>query len=355
MSVTGVYDVMITERKNYLDYLRGLAAIAVIVIHVSGNNWYGNYGSIYWLVFTAYEGVCRVAVPLFFMISGCLFLDKERNKSIKSLYTVTIKRLVVFLLFWAMVYKMVQFPTELAFFDQIKLALSEIVIGNTQSHLWYVYAIIGLYIISPVLKIFANNATQKQLLYAIGCCFILGSVYSFAKEFTELAFLTNHLSKFKSGMEVGYIGFFLLGYYIDNYEIKKKSRIVLYLLGTVGLFSSVTLVMWDCITHYSPAERFWNYTMPGMVLAAVAVFVFFKYRKMEIKIFDGFLKKVAECSLGIYGCHFLFIIYLWRMGITTFAFHWLIGVPLISLVVFVCSFVTAYLIRKIPYVGKYLA
>ena len=39
----------------------------------------------------------------------------------------------------------------------------------------------------------------------------------------------------------------------------------------------------------------------------------------------------------------------------TFSFHALISVPAISLVVFVFSFVTAFLVQKIPFVGKYLA
>jgi len=346
---------MMTERKDYLDYLRGFATIAVIVIHVSAQYWGGYYGSISWLIFTGYEGVCRVAVPLFFMISGCLFLDKKRDKSLKSLYTVTIKRLVVFLVFWSLIYKMIYFPAEGQFWSKMLVALSEIAVGNTQVHLWYIYAIIGLYIISPILKVFVNNATQKQLRYAIVCCFIFSSIYMLAMEFPELSFLSNHLSKIKSGMEVGYIGFFLLGYYLDNYEIKKKYRVLLYLIGVAGLALTIATVMWDCITHYAPMERFWQYSMPGMVLVAIAMFTFFKYCTLKIKIIDVFLKKVAKYSLGIYGCHMIFIIYLWMIGFTTFSFHALISVPVVSLVVFVFSFITAFLIQKIPFVGRYLA
>ena len=343
------------ERKAYLDYLRGLATLAVIVIHVSAQYWGGYYASTSWLVFTTYEGVCRVAVPLFFMISGCLFLDKNKNRTITALYTVTIKRLVVFLLFWSIAYKLLLFPSEAPFLDKIVVSLSEIILGNTQTHLWYIYVIIGLYIVSPILKVFANHATKKQLLYAIGCCFVFSSVYELTREFPELVSISNHLNKIKGGIEVGYIGFFLLGYYIDNHEIEKITRVLLYFLGGIGVFAMTALVMWDCIIHYAPMERFWSYTMPGMVLAAVAIFVFFKYRKWKIKCIDIFLKKVAEYSLGIYGCHMIFILYFWVIGFTTFSFHALISVPVISLVVFVCSFITAYLIRKIPFVGKYLA
>lgn len=55
---------MENSRKEYLDILRALAAIGVIVIHVSANNWYGNIGTFNWMVFTIYEGVFKISVPV---------------------------------------------------------------------------------------------------------------------------------------------------------------------------------------------------------------------------------------------------------------------------------------------------
>ena len=96
------------NRKQYIDILRALAAIGVIFIHVSAQNWYGYVGSTNWIVFTIYEGLFRFSVPVFFMISGCLFLNSKKEKQIKALYSNSIKKLVLFLLFWALVYKVVQ-------------------------------------------------------------------------------------------------------------------------------------------------------------------------------------------------------------------------------------------------------
>ena len=64
------------NRKGYLDILRALAAVGVIVIHVSSNNWFGYIGTFNWIVFTIYEGIARISVPIFFMISGSLLLSK---------------------------------------------------------------------------------------------------------------------------------------------------------------------------------------------------------------------------------------------------------------------------------------
>lgn len=343
------------ERKRYLDLLRGLAAIAVVFIHVAGNNWYGFWGSTSWLAFTTYIGVCKLAVPIFFMISGCLFLDDTKNKPIKKLYSSTIKRLVIFLLFWASIYKILQLPAEGTFAQKMWNALLEVMNGNTQNHLWYIYGIIGLYILSPMLKIFANNATKSQLLYAIAVCFVFGSLSELFSHIPEVSFLAVNINKIKCGVSVGYIGFFLLGYYLDKYEIERKQRILLYLCGVLGLTTSIGMVMFDCITHQSGIERYWSYTMPGMVIASAAVFVLFKYKKKKIFGVDVILENVAKYSLGIYGCHFIFIMFIWATGFTTLSFHGIISVPVISMVVLMCSYVTSWVVQKIPLVGKYLA
>jgi len=93
-----------TKRIYYLDVLRVLATLAVVVLHVAADRWYGDVGSFSWKVFTGYSGITRFCVPVFFMISGALFLQKEKQVPVKTNYTKYIFRLVIFLLFLAMVY-----------------------------------------------------------------------------------------------------------------------------------------------------------------------------------------------------------------------------------------------------------
>ncbi len=59
-----------TERTAYFDYLRVFATFAVIVIHVSAQNWYiTDVNEIYWQTYNFYESIVRWAVPVFVMIS----------------------------------------------------------------------------------------------------------------------------------------------------------------------------------------------------------------------------------------------------------------------------------------------
>lgn len=343
-------------RKQYLDVLRAFATIGVIFIHVSANNWYGYIGSANWITFSIYEGLFKVSVPIFFMISGCLFLNSNKEKSVKELFSHSIFRLLIFLIFWSIVYKLVQFPqNELSLGKNIQNILMEILKGDTQSHLWFVYAIIGMYLIVPLLRSSVQNSERKTLLYIIVICIVLGSICDFTTQFTQLDILSNNLNKIKSGFSVGYIGYFLLGAYIDKYDIKPKQRLLLYILGFIGTLTTIILVIKDCISTQTINERFWSYTMPGLYLSSIAVFLAIK----NLNYSDGILLKtmtgISKKSLGIYGIHFLFIIILWKAGLTTFSFVGVLSVPVISMIVLGASFISSTLIGKMPFCGKYLA
>ena len=344
------------KRKLYIDVLRVVATIGVIFIHVSSNNWYGNIGEKNWIIFSVYEGFFKLSVPIFFMISGCLFLNSDKNRSIKSLFSHSIFRMVVFLIFWSIVYKILEYTQyNISAGSKIKNMIIEILKGDTQTHLWFVYAIIGLYMLVPLLQAFVKKTDRKTFLYIIIVCFVLGTVCDFTAQFSCLEIITNNIIKVRSGFSVGYIGYFLLGAYIDKYDVVIKNRIIMYILGGIGICISISLVMWDCIYTQTLNERFWSYTMPGIYFASGAVFMAIK----KIKFKDGFFIKaisdISEKSLGIYGVHFLFIILFWKWGFSTFLFSGILSVPVISIIVFVCSYISSTAIKKIPIIGKYIA
>lgn len=76
-------------RIHYLDWLRILATIAVIVIHVSSQKAYGmaQIGSAPWQGFNFWDSLSRCSVPLFAIISGALFLNPNYHFQLKRLFT----------------------------------------------------------------------------------------------------------------------------------------------------------------------------------------------------------------------------------------------------------------------------
>lgn len=89
-----------TERTVYLDYLRVLATFAVMIIHISSVNWYSTDVNGYdWQVLNFYDSIVRWGVPIFVMISGSIFLNREIY--MKRIYSKNILRLVVAFVVWS--------------------------------------------------------------------------------------------------------------------------------------------------------------------------------------------------------------------------------------------------------------
>jgi len=93
-----------------------------------------------------------------------------------------------------------------------------------------------------------------------------------------------------------------------------------------------------------------GYNHLAVCFMAIAVFVGFSH--MEIKQ-NEMLKEISECSLGIYLIHPFFInivIKVLKLDLLTHMPY--IKVMLFVVFLFVVSFITTYVLRKIPYVKK---
>jgi len=74
------------NRIYYLDYLRLFAAIAVIILHTVDTEFGSTKVTVFkWQYLNACDGLVRWCVPVFVMISGALFL--ERQIDIKKIYS----------------------------------------------------------------------------------------------------------------------------------------------------------------------------------------------------------------------------------------------------------------------------
>ena len=94
-----------TERIWSLDLLRILATFGIVVLHVSGlPAEYADVNELPWKIDISIRILFRWCVPVFFMISGALFLSGEREVSVARLYKKTILRIATCFLFWSAFY-----------------------------------------------------------------------------------------------------------------------------------------------------------------------------------------------------------------------------------------------------------
>ncbi len=91
---------MSTSRILYLDLLRLLATFGVIFLHVFATGFNGPIQHHDWYVALVGNSLVRWSVPIFVMISGTLFLNPDKEVSLRSILTKRIPRLLIAYVFW---------------------------------------------------------------------------------------------------------------------------------------------------------------------------------------------------------------------------------------------------------------
>ena len=342
------------KRIQYLDVLRILACLAVIVMHIAKGR-IGNYaiGTDKWLFLNTFDSISRFAVPVFVMISGALFLDPKKEWDARKMYTKNLVRIVTAFLFWSAVYAFVDHLNGV----RLRTVAYNFITGNT--HLWFLYVIIGLYLVVPILRKIteSENLTKYFLaLWIVVSVLIPTVVYGLSYYSDRYANWMQAIAN-KIGIELalGYSGYFVLGYYLHAREIKKPHRILLYCAGIFGAAGIAVLTYLFAVKRGYLDYSYGNYFTFGVFLPASAAFVFCKYHTPAFRkdTAKTILYTAAKCSFGVYLVHLLFVQHLDKLLhfnelIPSTAFY----VPVMTVIVFLLSLAVSFILNQIPFVKK---
>lgn len=155
---------MNTKRVD-ISILRIMATLAVIFLHT--NNTILNNTQNYQLssenkfLMSVNISIMNWAVPMFLIITGALLLNKEIQMNL--MVSKYIKRIVIALFLFGIPYAIMELymDTRQLSADMIIKSIVKVVEGNSWGHLWYLYALIGIYIILPFIKIVLNNTDKN--------------------------------------------------------------------------------------------------------------------------------------------------------------------------------------------------
>ena len=208
------------KRIEYLDLLRVIAIFGVIVVHISAQNWYStDIHSMEWHVFNIWDSIFRCSVPVFVMISGVLFLSKEIE--IKKLYSKNILRIITAFAFWSLLYVLILDNS-----NKIEDKIMAFYLGHY--HMWFAFMIVLLYMLTPVLKKIIED--KKIIEYFLIIYFVFQTILPQISTFiymlnhkTMAIIMNKNMDKFQ--INFGYIGYFVLGYYLSKKDLSKKWRI----------------------------------------------------------------------------------------------------------------------------------
>ncbi|MCI8965462.1 MAG: acyltransferase family protein [Clostridia bacterium] len=346
-------------RKYYLDILKIISCIAVIVLHTCSRDMkLVSPISNRYQVLNFFDSLTRFAVPIFVMVSGALFLNKNKKVDVKRLYTKNVLRLFSAYLFWSIVYGLFSYYC-LKNYTSLISAMQSVMLMS-YFHLWFIPMMISIYLLIPFLKKIVDNSNKNEIFTIIMLFFIFKIVNDTICRFDypELEYIQAILKRFLISRVVGFVGYFFLGYYLSTYKIDKKNRIIIYILGILGL-AMCTLINSICsIKNGKFAEYLLNDFTITTFFEAIAIFTFIKYgiEKIDISYKAGkIIERITANSFGIYLVHMLFMDYIReRIGFSTLSINAIFAIPIMTVSVFLLSYITVALIRKIPVVNKYI-
>ena len=322
-----------SEKIIYIEYLRVIACIAVIILHVSGDKITSANG-MYWNIMNIFNSLSRWSVPIFFMITGVTFLRKDKEISIKKLYKKYISKMIIIYIFWSTLYALF---LNIGKNMSIKVIIEDIIKGHY--HLWFIYAIIGIYMIVPLLKKIAEDKKICQyflvlwliigsFIYTLGKVPQLANIYSVIQEKINLYFV------------LGYSGYSILGLYIHNNEISKKNERIIYALG---IFGAIITILGTALEDGKTLILYHNLS-PNIILMSLAIFTLFK---QKVKQLNKYILNISKLTLGIYLIHPMIFQILKYLGINTMILNPIVMIPIIVIMVLVISSIMTTILKKI--------
>lgn len=329
--------------------LRVFSVFAVILLHTASGFISSievsdlNYGNYDWWAGNVFDSITRWCVPLFVMISGYFLLCKEEANIV--FFKKRVSKILIPLLFWSLVFSF--WILLIAYVrGDMEGGYKEIVrgftLGRPYFHLWYLFMIPLLYIITPILRLCLSTWKKNETLFFILFSFFLAALNALFINFFSNLSINPDVTLF-TNIFLSYIGYYFLGGYINKFEIKANTKICIIIL----LISWLITILGSYFFTY---KYFYSYLSINTILASVSLFLLIKkHINMDLK-----LASVAKLSFGVYLVHPIFLDIFSSLAKHSFlsAINIYVYIPSLSILIFISSYITVTIMSKIKYLSK---
>lgn len=277
----------------------------------------------------------RSSVPLFVMMTGVLLLPTTRTMS--QFYRRRIGRILPPLIFWSAALPLLYClyinriplstnpainPADYTLFETLRRAVTFIFNFNyTTTPLWYLYMLIGLYLIIPLLNAWLVQATRKELRLFLSVWFItlfipyikmFAPVLGYAGNYGNMGiFGICDWNEYGTFYYIsGFIGYLVLAYYLVTYPLKiSLAKTLLYGIPLFLTGYAITSFGFIEVQRYYPGnyaylEIIWFFTGINVFMMTLPIFVIIQ--KLPVHP-NKWLTRAASLTFGIYLCHFFFV------------------------------------------------
>lgn len=349
-------------RPVNVDLIRAIAMVGVLLLHAAGRfpitpTELGQIGAVdfvRWGIVDLYQSIAvPLGVPLFLMLTGALLLQPGKKDTLQDFFHKRWNRIGWPSMFWTSAYFGWDFLVQNIPFSAA--AIAQGILNGAYTQMWYLYVLVGLYLLTPIMRIFISHADEGMIKYFILIWIVGVAILPFFGLFSVFKLNSNVFSL------TGYVGFFVLGSYLSTVHAQRRTLAVFLVLG-IALTALGTYAL-AATTGGTEMYFFQQYFSPTVILASVAAFLLLMTIKPPALKVDGsptkinkLIKIISVNTLGIFFIHVMIIESI-EQGYFGFSLKRtildpIIEVPLLTVLVLFLSLAIIVLLKKVPYLKR---
>ena len=330
------------QRDYALDLLRIVACVMVVVMHSPIPSADANG-----LLLSSLSYFTAPCIGLFFMVSGALILPPPiANDGCSALNFLRkrLHRVLMPTLVWTLFYIAVKWcDGDVALSGVCKSLLSMPFSAQGHGVLWFMYTLMGLYVVTPILQAWLRGASERDVRFYL-LLWLITLCYPVLRMWVEVNDSATGILYYCSG----YVGYFVLGYWLQRYGNQVSLRVASLLMGvSIAAPVVVKLLHWE-VDFYSV---FW-YLSVFVAMQCVFWWQLMKRLQGMWHWADGVkrvITLISNLSFGIYLSHiFLMRHVVWKLPIVAQMHSQLLQMTVVALLTLVLSFVVSMLLGYTP-------
>lgn len=325
------------NRALHWDYMRILASVLVILAHACSPmvTQLEETGGADWkrLVLVCGLSLGLTCNLLYVMLSGALLLRSsgaaKNTENVASFYIRRASKVIIPLVAYYLL--LLSLNDEVSFLPpkNIGTALKRIVTGapDAAPHLWLIYTIVSLYLVTPFFRVMVAHLSDKMLVSLAVAIIVINALTTYLPVFG----MTFGATTFLAGWE----GVFLLGFIMTKQSgfINADKRGGLFMLAGVIAFAAAVIVVYE-----DSAQMNYVYNnAPTMILMACGIFALFIKNKEKFALKSNsrvhaalglLVRMCSKYSYSIILIHWyvLFVVVQGRLQITALRFGCIGGI-----------------------------
>lgn len=348
----------------HIEFIRIFAAFFVIFNHTGNDGFFlfafYDKGSLTYWAYMFLSVLCKISVPLFFMIAGALLLRKDM--SFKKIWSEKIMRMALALF----IFSVITYIGTGLYSPGGTLSVGDffykLYAKRVTYAYWYIYAYIALLMTLPFLRAMVKNISENYYRYLIVLYIVFVSVIP-CLEYRLSQGRVHLYQQLSPAWILADIVFWpLLGCYLENvYDWKKctgKTVGLWALAGVAGIMAACYMINYMYgVTGECTKETSQTFHSSFIVFPCIAIYVALKYfwsGKTGQRV-PGTAKKIITslggCTFGIYLLHMLIKEYfsgLWDVFREDWHVNHMLSALLVCASVFAAGYVLTLVLKKVP-------